>query len=190
MLDSLRPDGMLDYRRPDGILDSRRLDGMLDFCRPDEMLDLDKPYGMLDFSHAIRHSKFGATNWARKGTYMCLSLHLLFKVHVGLFWENPRFSETKKEPQRSHESFGGSIASRSLICVGKQRIWYSVGTPLLWRFGRFAVPLGSCQIRFHPVPFDGSYCDSCASWKQLPAGPYRYGGLTPMDPHDCFTHSD
>ena len=39
------------------------------------------------------------------------------KVRVGSFLENPCFFENKKEPQRPHESFGGSIASRSLICV-------------------------------------------------------------------------
>ena len=53
----------------------------------------------------------------------------IFKVRIGSFWEIPRFFENQKEPQRSHESFGGSIASRSLICVGKQPIEYSVQTP-------------------------------------------------------------
>ena len=39
--------------------------------------------------------------------------------------------EKIKEPWRSHESFGGSFASRSLTGVEKQRIWYSVKTPIL-----------------------------------------------------------
>ena len=34
--------------------------------------------------------------------------------------------ENEKEPQRSHDSLGASTASRSLICVGKERMLYSV----------------------------------------------------------------
>ena len=60
---------------------------------------------------------------------MFWSLHLFFKVRLGSFLENHVFFESKRVPQWSQESFGGSIASRPLICVGKQRVWYSAITP-------------------------------------------------------------
>ena len=60
-----------------------------------------------------------------------LEFALMFEVCLGPFWESHCFClEHRKEPQRSHESLGGSITPRSLICVGKQRDSIFVTTAL------------------------------------------------------------
>ena len=64
------------------------------------------------------------------------SVHLFCEVCIGLLFDKICFFENKKEPQRSHGSFGGSIVSRSLIGLGKQPISYAVQPPLEGRRGR------------------------------------------------------
>ena len=67
---------------------------------------------------------------------------------------SPLNYENKKEPQRSQESFGGSFASRSLTGVEKQRIWYSVKTPLLGGDGGGGDGGGGGRIsKSDPAPF-------------------------------------
>ena len=147
-----RLDGMLDFlstRRNVGFLSTNGHVGFSSTDRTVGFLSTNRHVGLsstnlnvgfsssrrnVGFSSSRRNSKFGAPKPARQRNIFW-SLHLFFEVRIGSFLEIPWFFENKKEPQRSHESFGGSIASRSLICVGKQRIWYSVITPRNIRSG-------------------------------------------------------